>query len=68
MHYEKGLEILRRASPPVCLIPIITLHHCADDEISMAFLRFMHTASNQKLEPGKAWERGYDKPPFCDWS
>ena len=22
-------------------------------------LRFLHTASDQKPEPGKAWERGY---------
>jgi len=23
---------------------------------------FLHTASNQKLEPGKAWERAYMSP------
>ena len=27
--------------------------------------QFLHTASDQKPEPGKAWERGY-KEPRCD--
>ena len=49
-------------------IPIIISHHCAYDEISQAFLSIMHTATGSKLEPGKAWEQGYDEPPSRDWS
>ena len=29
---------------------------------SMLLPPFLHTASDQKLEPGKAWERGYVLP------
>ena len=53
---------------PLSVYTIITSHQCAYDEISQAFLPFMHSATDQKLEPGKAWEQGNDEPPSRDWS
>ena len=32
----------------------------------LPWLRGMHTASDQKPEPGKAWERGYPGPHSCN--
>ena len=53
LYYEKGLEIIRRAPPSLCLrLPIITSHYHAHDKISNASPSILHIASDQKLR----WE------------
>ena len=53
---RKGLEILHHAlSPPLCVF-VINAHN------QIYHPPYMHTASDQTLVVGVAWERGYSPP------
>ena len=54
-YYKKDLEILHWALPPVCL-PIVSSHTVHMTKFPRPSLS---TPSNQKLEAGQVWERGY---------
>ena len=57
-YYKKHLRIPRRA-PPLMSTLMSTWHH-THDSFSQAYPLppFLHTASDQKLEAGMAWEQG----------
>ena len=54
---RNGLKVLHQALPPVCLTSLrhITVHMTTSPR---PYPPFLHTTGDQKLEPGKAWERG----------
>ena len=61
-YYKKDLKILRRAPPPSCLPPHVYLTSRMWLFLPGLPPLFLHTVSDQKLEVGTAWERGYWSP------
>jgi len=55
---RKGFNILRQALPLVCLWHLSTWYHCTWPDLPDLPPPYLHTASDQRLEVGVAWEWG----------